>query len=182
LTLTPSHAESLYKQQRGQVLLKLLASYACAEYPLALYITDGQRFNRLKVQSRRVVFWTSLTAAQALYLIRQDLVHVSHVDDFTSLATPGDTFSVRQAPTKLDFRLEECDARMDAEERESLRLLRSLRGTSALAEQLETVMGHLEDPEERIVTALSLIHEHQACMAREKGQYDVPQWLQHMYS
>lgn len=74
LTLTPSHAESLYKQHRGQVLLELLAGYACAEYPLALYITDGQRSNRLKVQSRRVVFWTGLTAAQALYLNRQDLV------------------------------------------------------------------------------------------------------------
>jgi hypothetical protein len=164
------------------VLLELLASYACAEYPMALYITDGQSFNRLKIQSRRVVFWTGLTAAQGLYLIQRDLVKVIRVDDSRPWHRCQRCSRDRQAPTKLDYKLEECDARVSADEQESLRLLRTLRGTSALAEQLETVLGHLEDPEERLVTAFSLIHEHQACIAREEGKYSLPQWLEHMYS
>jgi hypothetical protein len=172
-------AESLYKEHRGQVLLELLASYACAEYPTTLYITDGHTFNRLKVQSRHVVFWTGLTAAQGLYLIQQDLAKVIHVDD--CVFVPCSSAYLPQAPTKLDFKLEECDALVSAEEQESVRLLRPLRGTSVLAEQLETVLGHLEDHEERLATAFGLIHEHQACIAREEGEYSVPQWLEHMY-
>jgi hypothetical protein len=163
------------------VLLELLASYACAEYPMALYITDGQSFNRLKVQSRRVVFWTGLTAAQGLYLMHRDLAKVIDVHDSRTWHPSLKLPSSLQAPTMLDFKLEESDARVSAEEQESLRLLRPLRGVSALAEQLETVLGHLDDPEERLVAAFSLIHEHQACIAREEGD-SLPQWLQHMYS
>jgi hypothetical protein len=66
----------LFKAHKGQVVLELLASYACAEYPLALYLTDGQTFSRLKVQGRCILHWTGLTVAQALVMMTKDLEKV----------------------------------------------------------------------------------------------------------
>jgi hypothetical protein len=72
--------------------MELLASYASAEYPLALYLTDGQSFSRLKVQGRCILSWTGLTVAQALVMMANDLNKVDAAD--IDLARAGCLFVV----------------------------------------------------------------------------------------
>jgi hypothetical protein len=87
-----------------------------------------------------------------------------------------------QAPTKLDFKMDECGEMISVEEQETLRMLRPLRGVSSLAEHLETLLGFTDDPQEKVAMAFDLIHDHQNCVRRETGECILPQWLHNMYA
>jgi hypothetical protein len=78
--------------------------------------------------------------------------------------------------------MDEGGAVITVEEQETLRMLRPLRGVSSLAEQLETLQGFTDDPQEKVAMAFDLIHDYQGAVVRERGKCSLPQWLQNMYA
>jgi hypothetical protein len=65
---------------------------------------------------------------------------------------------------------------------EVMHVLHKLQGDNFLKEQLEAVLGHITDPEERVREAFSLIHGYFSQSGREEHKDDLPEALQMMYS
>ena len=61
---------------KGQAVLELLGAYARAEWPLALYVTDGTDWHRLLLSGNDLYYWEKLTTRQAMHCMVTELKEV----------------------------------------------------------------------------------------------------------
>jgi hypothetical protein len=108
-----------YGRHRGQAIISLIGSYAYNAFPLIYDLTDGSTHHVLQVIDGEVMFWRNVSPTEAYYKQSQLLQRAEAKDRRLSLeAVPEDM----QAPFKR---------------------LRVLRPTSALKEQLDSVIPSL---------------------------------------
>lgn len=62
----------------------------------------------------------------------------------------------------------------NAEDAEALDKMREVRGSSTLIDQAEAVLGHLDDPAEKLLEAKSLVNSWKLAVG---GAFSVPSWL-----
>ena len=63
-------------RSKGQAILKLIGSYAGAEWPLSLYLTDGTVWHRLALYPKELVYWGDLTTREAMHCMVSELKKV----------------------------------------------------------------------------------------------------------
>ena len=65
-----------YEEERGQLVLQLIAAYAVADWPLTLYLSDGLIYHRVILNGKHLAHWQDLTPREALYYMMTDLEKV----------------------------------------------------------------------------------------------------------
>lgn len=177
---------------KGQAVLELLGAYANAEWPLALYVTDGTDWHRLLLYGKELFHWEKLTTRQAMHCMVTELKEVwtaeravidaqqdvQGVSGCVYFCTRPCGAMLLQASTERDFSLagSRSARRLRPDQTEPLKLLKPLVGDNALADQLETVLPFV-DEEDKAAVALQLIQAHRPC----DDEISVPEWLRSMY-
>ena len=64
------------EEERGQLVLQLIAAYAVADYPLTLYLSDGLIYHRVILNGKHLAYWQDLKPREALYYMVTDLKKV----------------------------------------------------------------------------------------------------------
>ena len=65
-----------FEEEKGQLVLQLIAAYAVADYPLTLYLSDGLIYHRVILNGKHLAYWQDLKPREALYYMVTDLKKV----------------------------------------------------------------------------------------------------------
>ncbi len=70
--------------EKCQLVLELIGAFSKAEWPLALYLSDGLTYHRVTLNGKRLFYWEKLEPREALYCMVTDLKEVGHVQGLSS--------------------------------------------------------------------------------------------------
>ena len=65
--------------EKAQLVLELIAAHSRAEWPLALYLSDGLTYHHVTLDGKKLYYWEKLEPREALYCMVNDLKEVGHV-------------------------------------------------------------------------------------------------------